>query len=106
MFGQLEADQVGAAIAPCSCARSGEYNVKEIKRPSFVYNVYLFETRREGMRHTIPHQRLGFPACDIIIVNNIKEPVENSSVRLECGNRSCGQYNNELSHGVAWGPNS
>ena len=44
MFSQLEADQVRAAIAPCSRARTGEYNVKEIKKPIFGYNVYLLES--------------------------------------------------------------
>jgi len=39
------------------------------------------------MRHTIPHQELGLSACDIIVVNNIKKPLETSSVRLECANR-------------------
>jgi len=50
------------------------------------------------MRHTIPHQKLGLSACKIIVVSSTKKPVENAGVRLECGNRYCGQYNSELSH--------
>jgi hypothetical protein len=50
------------------------------------------------MRHTIPHQELGLSACDSIVVSSIKKPVETASMRLECGNRYCGQYNSELSH--------
>jgi len=44
-FSQLEADQVRVAIALYSGAWTGDYNMKEIKRPVFVYNVDLFETR-------------------------------------------------------------
>jgi len=44
-FSQLEADQVRVAIALYSGAWTGDYNVKEIKRPIFVYKVYLLETR-------------------------------------------------------------
>ena len=50
------------------------------------------------MRHIIPHQELGLCACDSIVVSSIKKPVETASMRLECGNRYCGQYNSELSH--------
>ena len=45
MFSQLEADQVRAPIALYSDPWTGDYNVKEIKRPIFVYHVYLLETR-------------------------------------------------------------
>ena len=86
-FSQLEADQVRAAIALHSGAWTGKYNVKKIKRPIFGYNIYLLEAGLEGMRHTIPHQGLGFAACGVIVVSSIKKPVETSSVRLECGNR-------------------
>jgi hypothetical protein len=50
------------------------------------------------MRHTVPYEESGFLACDIILANTINKPVETASVRLECGNRYCGQYNSELSH--------
>ena len=86
-FRQLEADQIRPAIALYSGAWTGEYNVKEIKRPSFVYNVYLLETGQEGMGHTIHNEELGLSACDIIVVSGTKKPVENPSMRLECGDR-------------------
>jgi hypothetical protein len=41
---QLEADQVRAAIALSPGASTGEYDVKEIKRPVLVYNIYLLES--------------------------------------------------------------
>ena len=41
---QPEADEIRTAIALCSGAWTGDYNVKEIKRPIFVYNVYLQES--------------------------------------------------------------
>ena len=44
-FSQLETDQVRAVIALYSGAWTGKYNVNEIKRPVFVYNVYLLESR-------------------------------------------------------------
>jgi len=37
------------------------------------------------MRHTIPHQELGFFACNIVVVNNFREPLATSSVRLKYG---------------------
>ena len=43
-FSQLEADQVGLAIAVYCAAWSGKDNVKEIKRPIFVYKIDLLET--------------------------------------------------------------
>jgi hypothetical protein len=48
-FSQLEADQVRAALALYSGARTGEYNVKEIKNPILGYNIYLLEAGCEGM---------------------------------------------------------
>ena len=50
------------------------------------------------MRNTIPHQKLGLFACGIIVVSNIKKPVETCRRRLERGNRQYDQYNGELSH--------
>ena len=44
-FSQLKADQVRVAIALYADAWTGEYNVKEIKRPIFIYKVYLLESR-------------------------------------------------------------
>jgi hypothetical protein len=44
MFSQPQADQVRLAIAVYSAAWSGKDNVKEIKRPIFVYKVDLLET--------------------------------------------------------------
>jgi hypothetical protein len=50
-------------IALHSGARTGDYNVKEIKGPIFLYKVYLLESRWDGQSKTIlgatERQRLG-----------------------------------------------
>src|SRR6476646_8550810 len=57
------------------------------------------------MGHTIPYQKSGLFARDIIVVSNIKNPVETSSRRVESGTRYCDQYNSELSHQSCQGSN-
>jgi hypothetical protein len=39
------------------------------------------------MRYAIPHQELGLFARDLIVLGNIKKPVEAPGARLKCGDR-------------------